>query len=267
MTIRWKTQAIPVAAALLLGAAGVAVMVRRSPAPAVAAPSSRPAAPANAVPEIPPRLLATAPSGLAVTLSDILKSPDVKAMGEETPLPRSPAESACWETREALRQTLARNPAAWPEVIGRLAGGNSLDRATRVVVLARSSVNDQAESLLTGVLTSHADSGARRLAVTALANRTTSRGALLAAMEGDPDAGVRLGAMNSLAMMKKLSAPEASAEIREAIRRRGTSEPDPQIRAIARGLSGETPPTAQGAPPPPSPDRRLFDRSGPLPKK
>ncbi len=224
--------------------AGAALWAGRSgdSRPPAAVPSRSPSA--NVEPQPPAREAAEpgSASSQALRLCGLLGLPDAKDLGEAAYTPRSPEGVRLWDARESLREALARDPGAWEDVLDLLAGGKGLEPGMRVVVLARSSVNPQSEALLVRILKTKTDSGLRQLALAALAPRETSESiaALKSAAAGDPDAGVRLAALNALVLLKdSTSSPVVRADIDQLLHQRAYEETEIQVRDPLRRMLGE----------------------------
>jgi hypothetical protein len=181
-------------------------------------------------------------SSQALRLCGLLGLPDAKDLEEAAYTPRTPEGARLWDARESLREALARDPAAWEDVLDLLAGGKGLEPGLRVVVLARSAVNPQSEALLIRILKTKSDSGLRQLALAALAPRETveSIAALKSVAAVDPDAGVRLAALKALAQLKDTTvSPVVRSDIDQVLRQRAQEETEIQVRDPLRRMLGE----------------------------
>jgi hypothetical protein len=162
---------------------------------------------------------------------------------------------------EALSTLVRANPEAWRDVIAVLSVTDDGQSARALVTGLRGSIDPAAESLWTGTLLTGGRAEDRRLALVALAQRSSPEVVLAVstAAQGDPDGGVRAEAMTTLAgLCRGAMTEDRSRMIRETLRQSTATEPDPALREQAAGLVKEV--NRQSAPYRPAPARSLFSR-------
>ncbi|MBI3857694.1 MAG: hypothetical protein HY293_18590 [Planctomycetes bacterium] len=153
-----------------------------------------------------------------------------------------------------LRTLLKGDPQAWRDLLDLLSTLESPETARMIADRVNADMDSGSEILAADLLKSGQYSGARRLGAAMLMHRDSpgSRSSLMSAAQDDPDPGVRHAALLALAQRpERDKSLEEAAVIVDFFRSRGQTEPNEELRNIARRLAGEAVPgdSALAAPP------------------